>query len=474
MILISNYSNFLTVSTAKIGRSKKQEVKEKTIRLDPEILTNSKILKPKEYIEALVKTFKEMKINYKIEPVVFLIDPSLVEFKFIKNIKDGNDLEIIKENLSEMKISEDDVYYSTQKRTPLFSQLVVIKRDYFDDILEICEKLNIDLIGIFSYMSLLSRFQDLDDGGAVISSYLGKIVLMFTKFGGIYFNKILGSFENSQNVEKLKSSINEYVENGNIKKVASFNFETPETSSNLQISEIEIPNSSLYQNPVHALGSYVLENNNSEIFTSNFNLLNLVDVAHAPNRGQIWIKVTISAVFLLVTSIGSYSFFVSPEPIKEVLSSFTSGNIEKPISDEIIGSIQKSLDNPIDNKVSQIVTTEPDSVSSPSDLKNIDLSAPMNTKDLDKKKLKVQILNATGKSGIAGRNAELLKTTLGYPNVVVGNSSDKVTGTVIRVKEELLMYKEAFSKEFLTFKDLKFEEEKNFLAPYDMVIILGN
>jgi len=324
MLVISNYSNFLSISLRLKPNSPKEEVVEKNLALPHDILSRSEVINVEKYTEKLKETLVELKINYKQVPCVFLVDPSKVNFRFIKNSKDIDEKEELGKVLQELGINENDYYFSGQKRTPLFSQFVCINKKSFDDILEVGAKLNLRITGIFSYLSLLSRLKNISEKSAFVSSYLGNAVVLFTRYGGIFFNIIYGQFTNIENSNKLMRLISENKQSGSIDEVYSFNFETPEMSLSLGINEINISNSEKFQNPIHALTDQVLRDENSDIFGSNFNFINLIVEEPKEAKSNILVKISLSALVLFLTlGVGGYYYFY-PQQISQVLSSFTS------------------------------------------------------------------------------------------------------------------------------------------------------
>jgi LCP family protein required for cell wall assembly len=88
---------------------------------------------------------------------------------------------------------------------------------------------------------------------------------------------------------------------------------------------------------------------------------------------------------------------------------------------------------------------------------------------IDKSKLKIQVLNATTKKGLAGSVSAKLKEN-GYTNIVTGNIS-KTSKSTITVYDIDKKHKDSITKDF-NINNIVFKDNKN--DKYDIVVILGD
>jgi hypothetical protein len=168
-----------------------------------------------------------------------------------------------------------------------------------------------------------------------------------------------------------------------------------------------------------------------------------------------------------------YLSFVDPNVLNNVLSATDSQSVSEEKKSQLNGSEQTlpMLSVPQVSS-SPSISSSPSSISKDDLFGNVDLSAPTNTLSLPKSTLKVQVLNSTGITGLAKRNAELVKA-LGYKNVEVGDTKPAIEGTLIKVSPKYKAYKDALFKEFITFKGLKVQENTDSAPQPDILIIIG-
>ena len=122
MFIISTYSNYLTVSLREGSN-----MIEKSIPLELSILENSNIKLVDEFKKILYNTLYDMKgMSYKNIPVVFILDPLKVDFRFYRNSKDASEEETLNNLFEEINKSKESVYFSLQKKSPLYSQFVAV------------------------------------------------------------------------------------------------------------------------------------------------------------------------------------------------------------------------------------------------------------------------------------------------------------------------------------------------------------
>jgi hypothetical protein len=168
-----------------------------------------------------------------------------------------------------------------------------------------------------------------------------------------------------------------------------------------------------------------------------------------------------------------YLSYINPNALNNVLSATDSGDNSEERKTQLNGSEQTLPMLSVPQISSSPDGSSNSSITSKDDLFNdVDLSAPTNTFSLPKSTMKVQVLNSTGVTGLAKRNAELVKA-LGYKNVDVGDTKPAIEGTLIKVSSSYKAYKDAIFKEFITFKGLKVQENTDSSPKSDIIVIIG-
>lgn len=471
MFIISTYSNYLTVSLREGSN-----MIEKSIPLELSILENSNIKLVDEFKKILYNTLYDMKgMSYKNIPVVFVLDPLKVDFRFYRNSKDASEEETLNNLFEEINKSKDSVYFSLQKKSPLYSQFVAVNKNDLDIIQELSDELNLKVKGIFSYLSLITKFANHSGNLIVVTSYLGNIVLTLSEQNGIYFNNLYGTFKDISNIKKLVENLRLFKNNGKNSEIISFNFENPEITNKLNLPEIEVPNSYGYLNPIHSLVDASLDQNSEDFFSSNFNLNNLAKSDESSEKAPIpYMRYAFILIMSFIVGGGAYYLsYVNPNALNNVLSATDSGDNSEERKTQLNGSEQTLPMLSVPQISSSPDGSSNSSTTSKDDLFNdVDLSAPTNTFSLPKSTMKVQVLNSTGVTGLAKRNAELVKA-LGYKNVEVGDTKPTIEGTLIKVSSSYKAYKDAIFKEFITFKGLKVQENTDSSPKSDIIVIIG-
>jgi len=471
MFIISTYSNYLTVSLREGSN-----MIEKSIPLELSILENSNIKLVDEFKKILYNTLYDMKgMSYKNIPVVFILDPLKVDFRFYRNSKDASEEETLNNLFEEINKSKDSVYFSLQKKSPLYSQFVSVNKNDLDIIQELSDELNLKVKGIFSYLSLITKFANHSGNLIVVTSYLGNIVLTLSEQNGIYFNNLYGTFKDISNIKKLVENLRLFKNNGKNSEIISFNFENPEITNKLNLPEIEVPNSYGYLNPIHSLVDVSLDQDSEDFFNSNFNLNNLAKSDESNEKAPIpYMRYAFILIMSFMVGGGAYYLsYINPNALNNVLSATDSGDNSEERKTQLNGSEQTLPMLSVPQISSSPDGSSNSSITSKDDLFNdVDLSAPTNTFSLPKSTMKVQVLNSTGVTGLAKRNAELVKA-LGYKNVDVGDTKPAIEGTLIKVSSSYKAYKDAIFKEFITFKGLKVQENTDSSPKSDIIVIIG-
>jgi len=238
MFIVSTYSNYLTVSYRE-GNN----LIEKSTPLELSILENSNIKVVDEFKKILYNILYDIKgMSYKNIPVVFVLDPLKVDFRFYKKSKDTSEEDSINNIFEDIGKNKDSTYFSIQKKSPLFSQFVAINKNDIDILEQVSSELGLQVKGIFSYLSLLTKYINHPGNLIIVTSYLGNIVLTLSEQNSIYFNNSYGSFRDVSNIKKLVENLKLFKNNGKNSEIVSFNFENPEITNKLNIQEVEFAN----------------------------------------------------------------------------------------------------------------------------------------------------------------------------------------------------------------------------------------
>jgi hypothetical protein len=485
--LISTYSNFLTISLKENGK-----LTEKSIQLDATVLNDSEIRNITEFTKILFNNLYEIKGgNYKNIPVVFMMDPLKNHFRYIKSQKELNFDNQTSAIFTELKIDSDDYYFGIHKISPFVSQFIATKKSDIDTYINVANELECELLGIFSYLPLIAKHVSHNGNLIILTSYLGNICVALSEMNGIYFNNKYGSFKDAASIQGLIENLRVFKSSTQNNKLVSFNFENPEATQKLGIPEIQLEDEVGFKNPIHKLADKVLT---EDYINSSYNLVNSY-FEKATEKKKPSMVVVGSFVFLLLAGVCSFCYtkFVDdsiynklyenvlgestvsnevkstqPAPVLNTLEvapvkndSLSTSNLNTSPA-KTISSAPSSFTNP-----SSVVATEP--------LKVVEdpLKAPhSDSANFKRDTLKVSIINTTGVTGLAKRNADVL-TVLGYKNVQLGTSNDAVTGTVVKIKSSMTQYKDQIYKDLLTFKSLTIQETLPETSPLDIVIVLG-
>ena len=298
--LISTYSNFLTITLKESGK-----LTEKSIQLDATVLNDSEIRNVTEFTKILFNNLYDLKGgNYKSIPVVFITDPLKNHFRFIKSQKELNFDNQTSQIFNELKIDSDDYYFGIHKISPFISQFIATKKSDIDNYINVANELECELLGVFSYLPFISKQASHNGNLIVITSYLGNIVVALSEMNGIYFNNKYGSFKDVGSVKELIENLRVFKSSTQNNKIISFNFENPDASMKLGISELPLDNEYGFKNPIHNLADKVL---NEDYINSSYNLVNCYfEKAKEKKKPS---KVIVGAIVaLLLAGICSYCY----------------------------------------------------------------------------------------------------------------------------------------------------------------------
>lgn len=490
--LISTYSNFLTISLRENGK-----LIEKSIPVDATILNDSEIKNLTEFTKILFNALYDLKGGtYKQIPIIFLTDPIKNHFRFIKSQKELSFDNQTSQIFSELNLNVDDFYFSVHKISPFVSQFVATKKDDIDKYTQIAQELECKLLGVFSYLPLISKYVSHNGNLIIITSYLGNIVVALSEINGIFFNNKYGSFKDSSSIKEMVENLRVFKSTTKNNRIISFNFENPEASKKLGISELQVENEYGYKNPIHNLADKVL---NEEYINSTYNLLNAYFVKSKEAKKTSKVTIAVSLIIMMMFgSVWGYTTYFDNNFLSKlsvnVLGDTTSSEPEvktepAPVLNklpestaELKSSIPTSSVNSTPTKVtitpSVTVTPTPSTTQTQAsanikvDGKDEVIAAPSDPSLFKRDILKVNVINTTGITGFAKKHADFL-TVLGYKSVTTGTTNTPQTGTLVKIKPSLGKYKDQIMKDMLTFKDLKIEETLVESSTLDMVVILG-
>jgi len=468
--LISNYSNFLTITLFENGK-----LIEKSLPLDATVLNDSEIRNITEYTKILFNALYDIKGGgYKNIPIIFLTDPVKNHFRFIKSQKELNFDNQTSQIFSELNLEADNHYFGVHKISPFVSQFIATKKSDIDVLINVANELECELLGIFSYLPLVAKYVNHNGNLIIISSYLGNIVVGLSEMGGIYFNNKYGSFKNAPSVKEMVDNLRVFKSSTQTNKIVSFNFENPEASAKLGISEIVIDNDKGFKNPIHNLAFQVI---NEDYINSTYNLVNCY-FQRAKEKKKPSLVVVGSFLMMLFLGVGSWAY-----------NTYVDANFYNLVAQNVLGDSSSDHDDII-TEPAPVLNKLPENPN-PNGLKDVSIpqsqvnqTEPGSTLIMDvneekapeaefkRDSLKVSIINSTGVTGLAKRNSQVLEV-LGYKNIQLGTSNEAITGNLVKIKPSLVKYKDLIVKDLVTFKDLKIEESLPETSALDMVVVLG-
>lgn len=472
--LISTYSNFLTISLRENGK-----LIEKSIPIDATILNDSEIKNVTEFTKILFNALYDLKGGaYKQIPIVFITDPIKNHFRFIKSQKELSFDNQTSQIFTELNLTPDDFYFSVHKISPFVSQFVATKKDDIDKYTAIAHELECSLLGVFSYLPFIAKHVSHNGNLIIITSYLGNIVVALSEINGIFFNNKYGSFKDSSSIKEMVENLRVFKSTTKNNKIVSFNFENPEASQKLGISEIQIENEYGYKNPIHNLADKVL---NEEYLNSAYNLLNAYFMKSKEVKKSSKVLVTsLSVLTMAIFSIVGYTHYFDKSFIQNTITNVLGDASE---AAEVVVTEPAPVLNKLPEGEKEVNSSLPNvkmvtqPTSSPTfgikvEGKDEQIAPPSDASEFKRDLLKVNVINTTGITGFAKKNADFL-TVLGYKSVTVGTSNTPEKGTLVKIKPSLSKFKDQIMKDLLTFKDLKIEDTLIESSPLDIVIILG-
>jgi len=463
--IVSTYSNFLTVSLNDNGN-----LLEKSIPMDATVLNDSEIRNITEFTKILFNTLYDLKGgSYKSIPLVFITDPTKNHFRFIKSQKELNFDNQTSQIFSELNLDSDNYYFGVHKISPFVSQFIATRKSDVEVLINVANELECELLGVFSYLPLISRFVNHNGNLIIISSYLGNIIVALSEMGGVYFNNRYGSFKDAPSVKEMVENLRVFKSSTQTNKIVSFNFENPEASQKLGIQEIEVPNNLGYKNPIHNLVENVL---NEDYLNSTYNLVNCYFQKTKEKKKPSKVIVG-SFIFTIMLGIGSYFY-----------NSYIDNNFYNLVAQNVLGDSSSDSDvvvtepTPVLNRLpdSPEVSSFPGNntkTSAESSIIEEFSTPPSEVGEFERGNLKVSVINSTGINGLAKRNSQVLEV-LGYKNIELATANSPTTGNLVKIKPSITKYKDQIQKDLVTFKDLKIEESLPETSSLDMVVVLGN
>jgi hypothetical protein len=463
--LISTYSNFLTISLNENGK-----LTEKSIPLDATVLNDSEIKNVTEFTKILFNALYDIKGGgYKNIPIIFLTDPVKNHFRFIKSQKELNFDNQTSQIFTELNLDPENYYFGVHKISPFVSQFVASKKSDIEVLINVANELECELLGIFSYLPLIAKHTAHNGNLIIISSYLGNIIVALSEMNGIYFNNKYGSFKDAPSVKEMVDNLRVFKSSTQTNKIVSFNFENPEASAKLGISEIVINNDLGFKNPIHNLAEQVI---NEDYINSTYNLVNCYFQKSKEKKKP---SIVVVGAFMMFAMLGvggwAYNTYVDNNFYNLVVQNVLGDNTSD--HDQIL-----TEPTPILNKLPEVSQNSSFPVgeikeTQPGSSIITEFSTPPSTVgEFKRETYKVSIVNSTGVTGLAKRNSQVLEI-LGYKSIQLGTSNDPITGSLVKIKPSLAKYKDQILKDLVTFKDLKLEETLPETSAVDLVLILG-
>jgi hypothetical protein len=298
---------------------------------------------------------------------------------------------------------------------------------------------------------------------------LGNIIVALSEMNGIYFNNKYGSFKDAPSVKEMVDNLRVFKSSTQTNKIVSFNFENPEASAKLGISEIVINNDLGFKNPIHNLAEQVL---NEDYINSTYNLVNCYFQKSKEKKKP---SIVVVGAFMMFAMLGvggwAYNTYVDNNFYNLVVQNVLGDNTSD--HDQIL-----TEPTPILNKLPEVSQNSSFPVgeikeTQPGSSIITEFSTPPSTVgEFKRETYKVSIVNSTGVTGLAKRNSQVLEI-LGYKSIQLGTSNDPITGSLVKIKPSLAKYKDQILKDLVTFKDLKLEETLPETSAVDLVLILG-
>jgi len=463
--LISTYSNFLTISLNENGK-----LTEKSIPLDATVLNDSEIKNVTEFTKILFNALYDIKGGgYKNIPIIFLTDPVKNHFRFIKSQKELNFDNQTSQIFTELNLDPENYYFGVHKISPFVSQFVASKKSDIEVLINVANELECELLGIFSYLPLIAKHTAHNGNLIIISSYLGNIIVALSEMNGIYFNNKYGSFKDAPSVKEMVDNLRVFKSSTQTNKIVSFNFENPEASAKLGISEIVINNDLGFKNPIHNLAEQVI---NEDYINSTYNLVNCYFQKSKEKKKPSMVVVGAFMMFAML-GVGGWAY-----------NTYVDNNFYNLVVQNVLGDNTSDHDQilteptPILNKLPEVSQNSSFPVgeikeTQPGSSIITEFSTPPSTVgEFKRETYKVSIVNSTGVTGLAKRNSQVLEI-LGYKSIQLGTSNDPITGSLVKIKPSLAKYKDQILKDLVTFKDLKLEETLPETSAVDLVLILG-
>ena len=463
--LISTYSNFLTISLNENGK-----LTEKSIPLDATVLNDSEIKNVTEFTKILFNALYDIKGGgYKNIPIIFLTDPVKNHFRFIKSQKELNFDNQTSQIFTELNLDPENYYFGVHKISPFVSQFVASKKSDIEVLINVANELECELLGIFSYLPLIAKHTAHNGNLIIISSYLGNIIVALSEMNGIYFNNKYGSFKDAPSVKEMVDNLRVFKSSTQTNKIVSFNFENPEASAKLGISEIVINNDLGFKNPIHNLAEQVI---NEDYINSTYNLVNCYFQKSKEKKKPSMVVVGAFMMFAML-GVGGWAY-----------NTYVDNNFYNLVVQNVLGDNTSDHDQilteptPILNKLPEVSQNSSFPVgeikeTQPGSSIITEFSTPPSTLgEFKRETYKVSIVNSTGVTGLAKRNSQVLEI-LGYKSIQLGTSNDPITGSLVKIKPSLAKYKDQILKDLVTFKDLKLEETLPETSAVDLVLILG-
>jgi hypothetical protein len=465
--LISTYSNFLTISLKENGK-----LIEKSLPLDATVLNDSEIRNITEFTKILFNALYDIKGgSYKNIPIIFLTDPVKNHFRFIKSQKELNFDNQTSQIFTELNLESDNYYFGVHKISPFVSQFIASKKSDIEVLVNVANELECELLGIFSYLPLISKQANHNGNLIIITSYLGNIVVALSEMGGIYFNNKYGSFKDAPSVKEMVENLRVFKSSTQTNKIVSFNFENPEASAKLGIQELPITNDLEFKNPIHNLADQVLSD---DYINSTYNLINCYFQKTKEKKKPSLVIVGGFLMFMML-GVGGWAY-----------NTYIDNNFYNIVVQNVLGDSSSDQNDilteptPVLNKLPEVPENSSfpsgevtDKTTQPGSSIVTEFSTPpSNIGDYKREIYKISIINSTGVTGLAKRNSQILEV-LGYKNIQLGTSNESIKGTLVKIKPSLVKYKDQVLKDLVTFKDLKIEETLPETSSVDIVLVLG-
>ncbi len=438
-VIVSLNGNVLKVTSLF-----KNEFKSSEKELSHDIVEDSKIIDVEKFSVELSQLLNNIimtkKNNFRLN---FVVEPEDMYFRFVTVSKNDSDLEQkilteIQGKLDDVKLA--DLYYSYLKIAPFVYQFVGTKKTHLDNIVEVSNKLNLELHSVLPWVLLLPKYVGANNSSIFVCHIGPNPSVVLSEMGGVFF---VGSYDENEDPERLNKLVTElsvYKRVKPIDSVYTFNYSHLKDVDGLKIQEVAIPNAGQDQTKgfeANLLASYMLDLAPDTIL-SQANLLNTLPLPVVVKKQMSLAPV--GAVLMAVMIFGGFLFYVNQHKNNSAGS-------------QVLGEGNATNQN-------LPIQTAP----------TVEVTPP---KVLDRKDLVIRIENGSGITGMASKTQGILEK-LGYKVLEIDTADETRDSTLFKFKNTKSEFKDLLNADLKDyFPTVEVEENIDTSNTYDVLIIVG-